>query len=202
MKDSKKPLNFILIGPPGSGKGTQAKLLLKKFKNLYYIYLGEIFRSLYKSNTDAGDKIKEIAEKGGLQPEELAIALWMHEITFNLRKGRGFLLDGSPRKVGEAKALFNFLKFLDKLKTTTLFLIDISEKESLKRLAQRVDAETGKAIKRKDDSPQKIKLRWRLYNKETVPAINYMKKHGCRVIRINGEQPIEKVFKDILKHIK
>jgi adenylate kinase len=202
MRDSKKLLNFILIGPPASGKGTQAKLLLKKFRTLHYVYPGEIFRSLFRANTDVGKRIKEIGDGGGLQSEELAITLWMHEISFNVKTGQGFLLDGSPRKIKEAESLFNFLKFLDKIKTTTLFLIDISEKESLRRLTRRVDAATGKEIKRADDDKKRIKLRWFLYKKQTIPAISHMKKRGCRTIKINGEQPIEKVFKDILKVIK
>lgn len=202
MRGSKKPLNFILIGPPASGKGTQAKLLLRKFKGLHYVYPGEIFRSLFKANTDVGERIKKIGESGGLQSEDLAMTLWMYEISFNVKKGKGFLLDGSPRKVKEAESLFNFLKFLDKIKTTLLFLIDISEKESYKRLTRRVDAVTGKEIKRADDDKERIKLRWNLYKGQTKPAINHMKKRGCRVIKINGEQPIEKVFKDILKHIR
>lgn len=202
MRGSKKPLNFIIIGPPGSGKGTQAKLLLKRFKGLHYVYPGDIFRALFNANTDAGDRIKKIGESGGLQPEELATTLWMYEISFNVKKGYGFLLDGSPRKPKEAEALFNFLKFLDKLKTTILFLINVSEKESFKRLTKRVDVATGKEIKRADDDKKKIKLRWSLYKKETIPAINYMRRKSCRLIEVNGEQSIENVFKDILKAIR
>ncbi len=201
MKDSKN-LNFIIIGPPGSGKGTQAKLLLKKFKGLYYVYPGEIFRTLFKANTDAGNRIKKIGESGGLQPEDLATTLWMYKISFNVRDGQGFLLDGSPRKIKEAESLYNFLKFLDRIKNTILFVLHISEKESYKRLIRRVDAATGKAIKRVDDDKKKINLRWNLYKKETIPAIDYMKKKKCKVVKINGEQSIEKVFKDILKVIK
>jgi len=201
MKDSKN-LNFIIIGPPGSGKGTQAKLLLKKFKGLYYVYPGEIFRTLFKANTDAGNRIKKIGESGGLQPEDLATTLWMYKISFNVRDGQGFLLDGSPRKIKEAESLYNFLKFLDRIKNTILFVLHISEKESYKRLIRRVDVATGKAIKRADDNRKKINLRWNLYKKETLPAIDYMKKKKCKVVEINGEQSIEKVFKDILKAIK
>lgn len=196
-----KVLNFILIGPPGCGKGTQAKLLLKKFKNLYYVYPGEVFRTLFSLNTDAGNRIKKIGEQGGLQSEDFAITLWMHDIAFNVKEGQGFLLDGSPRKIKESESLYNFLKFLDRVKTTTIFLIDISEKESYKRLAHRIDAATGKVIKRIDDNRGKIDLRWALYKKDTISAINYIKKY-CKMVKINGEQPIEKVFKDILKAIK
>lgn len=193
--------NFILIGPPGSGKGTQAKLLLKKFKNHYYICLGEIFRKMFKLNTDVGNRIKKIGESGGLQPEEFAIDAWMHEISFHVKENQGFLLDGSPRKVDEAKSLCSFLKFLNRTKTTIVFLINISEKESYKRLANRIDAATGKAIKRADDNKKRIDLRWSLYKKDTILALNYIKKY-CRLVKINGEQSIENVFKDILKHIR
>lgn len=182
--------NFILIGPPGSGKGTQAKLLLKKLKQHYYVYPGEIFRKLFSLNTDAGNRIKKIGEKGDLQPEEFAITMWMHEISFHVKENQGFLLDGSPRKIGEAKSLYKFLKFLDRIKTTIILLINISEKESYKRLTNRVDAATGKAIKRTDDNKKKIDLRWELYRKDTVPALNYIKRY-CRVVEINGEQPID-----------
>ncbi|MCX6730174.1 MAG: nucleoside monophosphate kinase [Candidatus Portnoybacteria bacterium] len=201
MKGSKKPINFILIGPPGCGKGTQAKLLLKKFKNHYYVYPGEIFRKLFSLNTDAGNRIKKIGESGGLQPEDFAITLWMHEIAFNVKENQGFLLDGSPRKIGESDSLFNFLKFLDRIKTTIVFLVDISKKESYKRLSNRVDATTGRAIKRVDDSKKRIDLRWKLYEEDTVPAINRIKKH-CKMVKINGEQSIENVFKDISKNIR
>jgi adenylate kinase len=201
MKGSKKPLNFILIGPPGSGKGTQAKLLLKKFKKLYYVYPGEIFRQLFSLNTDAGNRIKKIGESGGLQPEDFAITLWMHEISFHVKENQGFLLDGSPRKIGESKSLYDFLKFLDRTKTTKLFFIDISKKESYKRLSHRIDAKTGKAIQRADDDKKRIDLRWKLYKKDTVPAINLIKKY-IKFIKIDGEQSIENVFKDILKEIR
>ena len=201
MKDSKKPKNFILIGPPGCGKGTQAKLLLKKFKSHYYISPGEIFRKLFSLNTAAGNRIKKIGESGGLQPEEFAITLWMHEISFYVKEGQGFLLDGSPRRIKESESLYNFLKFLDRVKTSIIFLINISKKESYKRLTNRIDAVTGKKIKRADDGKKKIGLRWTLYEKDTVSAVNWIKKH-CRVVKINGEQSIENVFKDILKAIK
>lgn len=193
--------NFILIGPPGCGKGTQAKLLLKKFKSLYYVYPGEIFRKLFSLNTDAGNRIKKIGEQGGLQSEEFAITLWMHDIAFNVKEGQGFLLDGSPRKTKESKSLYNFLKFLNRVKTTAIFLIDISEKESYKRLSNRVDAMTGAIIKRADDDKKRITKRLALYKKDTIPAINFIKKY-CKLVKINGEQSVENVFKDILKHIK
>lgn len=193
MKASKKKiLNFILIGPPGSGKGTQAKLLLKRFKNYYYISTGKLFRRLAETKTDVGERIKKVVESGGLPFDDLATTLWMYEIAFNVKKNQGIVADGFPRRLQEAKDLDDFLQFLDRKKNTYFFLIDISEKEALKRLPKR-----GRA----DDETKDIKKRFRLYGKRTIPAINYFKKQGF-LIKINGEQPIEKVFKDILKVIK
>ncbi|PJE57589.1 MAG: adenylate kinase [Candidatus Portnoybacteria bacterium CG10_big_fil_rev_8_21_14_0_10_38_18] len=201
MKDSKKILNFIIIGPPGSGKGTQAKLLLKQFGNLYYISTGDLFRKLSATKSDTGKRVKKIVYSGGLPMDEIAITLWMHEIIFKVKENQGILGDGFPRRISEAKSINKLLEFLGRKKNTCFFLIDISEKESYRRLVRRVDAATGKEIKRADDEKKDIKLRWKLYRQRTVPAIKYLKKN-CRLIRINGEQPIEKVFKDILKTIK
>lgn len=188
----KKILNFVLIGPPGSGKGTQAKLLVRHFGNLYYISTGQLFRKLVKEKTHTGEKIKETLESGGLIFDDLATTLWMHEIAFNVKKNQGIVADGFPRRLQEAKDLDAFLEFLDRKENTLIFLIHISEKEALKRLPKR-----GRA----DDETKDIKKRFRLYRKRTIPAINYFKEQG-RLIKINGEQSIENVFKDILKAIK
>ena len=187
-----KILNFVLIGPPGSGKGTQAKLLAKHFDNLHYISTGQLFRKLVKEKTHTGEKIKETLESGGLIFDDLATTLWMYEIAFNVKKNQGIIADGFPRRLQEARDLDAFLKFLDRKKNTYFFLIGISEKEALKRLPKR-----GRA----DDEIKDIKRRFALYRKRTVPAMNYFKKQGL-LIKINGEQSIENVFKDILKAIK
>lgn len=191
MKGS-KPKNFILIGPPGSGKGTQAKLLLKKFKSYYYISTGQLFRNLAGKKTDVGERVKTVVESGGLPFDDLATTLWMYEIAFNVKKNQGFIADGFPRRLQEAKDLDEFLKFLNREKNTKFLLLEISEKEALKRLPKR-----GRA----DDERKDIRRRFDLYRKRTIPAINYLRKH-CNLIYINGEQLIVKVFKDILKAIK
>jgi adenylate kinase len=195
MKGSKKKiLNIILMGPPACGKGTQAKLLLKKYKNYFYISTGQLFRKLVKEKTHTGEKIKETLEKGGLIFDDLATTLWMYEIAFNVKKNQGIIADGFPRRIQEAKDLDEFLKFLDRKKNTKFFLIEISEKEACKRL------KIGKRG-RADDEIGDIKRRFRLYRKRTIPALNYFKKQGF-LIKINGEQTRENVFKDILKAIK
>lgn len=196
MKDfkimKKGAKNFILIGPPGSGKGTQAKLLLKKFKNHYYISTGQLFRRLTQKKTDVGEKIKSVVESGGLPFDDLSTTLWMYDIAFNVKKNQGIVADGFPRRLQEAIDLDEFLKFLNRKEKTLIFLIQISEKEALKRLPKR---------NRADDEIKDIKKRFALYRKRTIPAINYLKKH-CNLVYINGEQTRANVFKDISKNIK
>jgi len=192
MRVSKKPLDFILIGPPGSGKGTQAKLLLKKFPNSYYVSTGQLFRKLSAEKTDVGERVKTVVESGGLPFDDLATTLWMYEIAFNVKKNQMILADGFPRRLQEAKDLDAFLDFLERKNNTLFLLLDISEKEALERLPKR-----GRA----DDDVGDIKKRFRIYRQRTIPAMNYLKKH-CRLIAINGEQSIENVFRDILKAIK
>src|SRR4030042_4564838 len=190
MKGS-KPKNFVIIGPPGSGKGTQAKLLLKKFPDAYYVSTGHLFRELSKEKTDVGERVKTVVESGGLPFDDLATTLWMYKIAFNVRKNQRILADGFPRRLQEAKDLDAFLNFLERKNNTLFLLLDISEKEALKRLPKR-----GRA----DDDIKDIKKRFRIYRQRTIPAMDYLKKH-CRLITINGEQSIKDVFRDILKAI-
>ncbi len=106
-----KPINFVLIGRSGCGKGTQAKLLMERFANLFYISSGDLFRDLAKQETDAALKIKEVIESGGLPFEDLAVCLWMHKIAYEVKREQGVLMDGAPRRLMEAKALDNFYEF-------------------------------------------------------------------------------------------
>lgn len=180
------------MGPPGSGKGTQAKRLLKRFKGYHYISTGQLFRRLIEENTDAGQRVKKIVESGGLPYDDLATTLWMYDIAFNVKRNQGIMADGFPRRLQEAIDLDNFLSFLQRKKNTKFILIDISEKEALKRLPKR-----GRA----DDEKRDIKRRFDVYRKKTIPALNHFQKQGL-LIKINGEQSREKVFQDILKEIK
>ncbi len=188
------------MGPPASGKGTQAELLLKKFPSYFYISTGKLFRKLVREKTHTGEKIKDTLESGGLIFDDLATTLWMYEIAFNVKKEQGIVADGFPRRLQEAKDLDEFLKFLERKDNTYFFLIDISEKEAFKRLVKGRLEKGGRRIKRADDEIEDIKRRFRLYRQRTIPAMNYFKKQGF-LIKIDGEQSIKKVFKDILRKI-
>jgi len=216
-----KPFNFTLIGRSGSGKGTQAKLLMKHFGNLFYVSTGDLFRDLSKANTDTSIRIQKIVKQGGLPIDDLASALWMHKLAYELKEEQGFILDGAPRRVNEAQTLDRFLDFLERKETTFNLLIDISREEGFNRLSKRrickkcgrlipwvnefkdlkvCDKCGGELITRPDDTSEAINSRLDFYEEQVVPTVKYYEDQG-RLVKINGEQSIEDVFKEILKKI-
>ena len=217
-----KPLNFTLIGRSGSGKGTQAKLLMKHFGNLFYVSTGDLFRDLSKADTDTSMRVQKIVKQGGFPFDDLAVALWMHELAYNLKENEGFILDGAPRRVTEAQTLDRYLDFLERKETCFNLLIDISRQEAFDRLSKRrickkcgrlipwvgefkkikvCDKCGGELITRADDTSEAINNRLDNYEKRVVPTVKYYEEQD-RLIKINGEQSIEDVFKDILKVLK
>lgn len=183
------PLNLILIGRSGSGKGTQAELLVKYLGNLYYISSGQLFRDLSKQKTDLGRLTKVLVEKGGLPPDELAIALWLHDIAYHVTPHQGIIFDGAPRKLDETKHLESILKFMGRFDDTKVLLIEISRDEAIKRLKLRA---------RNDDSDEAIGNRLDFYDEHVTKVVGYFGELG-KLIRINGEQSVEKIHEDIKK---
>lgn len=222
MLESKKLL-IILLGPPGSGKGTQAKLLVKKF-GLEYFGSGDSLRARQKLDDFTGKKLKKVMRKGELVPSFIISKLWIDKLGKFKKKIRlnGFAIDGSPRKMLEAKLFDEAMRWYEWQKRAKVILIDISRKESLNRLTKRrickkcgrlipwlgalkklkkCDKCAGPLITRQDDRPGAIKKRLEEFKNEVMPVINYYKKQG-KLIKINGEQSIKRVFKDILKALK
>ncbi len=215
-------ISLNLIGRSGSGKGTQAKLLMEHFGNLFYLSTGDLFRDLAEKDTLAGKKINKIIDEGGLPFDDLAIALLLHEISYNIKEGQGILFDGATRRIGEAKVLDSFLVWLGKEKNFHPILIDISRKEAFERLTKRrickkcgrlipwvegfkklkvCDKCGGELVAREDDNPNSIKNRLDFFDKRVIKVIDYYREKG-KLIEIDGEQPIKDVFDDILKALK
>ncbi|MBI3638596.1 nucleoside monophosphate kinase [Candidatus Wolfebacteria bacterium] len=217
------PKIIIVIGPPGSGKGTQADLLIKKFK-LRYLGSGSLLRARAKKRDFTGKKIDSYLSKGFRMSTPVIFKMWMDKFESfkNDPKFKGFVFDGSPRTLSEAELLEEALKWYGWGRDMKFFFIDISEKEAINRLTKRricseckkiipyldgfknlkkCDRCGGKLKKRADDTMAGIKERLHWFKLEVRPAIDfYKKKKGF--YRIDGKQSIEETFKDILKGLK
>lgn len=217
-----KPFSFALIGRSGCGKGTQAELLMKHFGNLFYVSTGSLLRDLAKLDTSAGKETKKLLDSGNLIPDFLIIGLWMRELCVGLKDEQGVLFDGAPRRLSEAPQMDKFLEFLEKKDTFFPILIDISRQEAFDRLTKRRICKNcgkiipwvgdfkkmekcpdcgGELVNRPDDKPEAINNRLDYFDKDVAEVVDYYKKDG-RLITVNGEQPIEDVFKDILKAVE
>lgn len=220
---NRNPLVIILLGKSGCGKGTQAQLLQKKF-GLEYIGSGDLLRARAKKDDFIGKKLTETMKKGGLIPTPFIFKLWLDKIEELKEKQnlKGFVMDGNPRKILEAYLIDETLKAFDWDKNIKIILVDISNKEAIWRLIKRRICENckeivpfvgdlkkvekcpkckGKLIQRSDDTIESAKNRLTWFKKEVQPIINYYRKSG-RLIKIDGEGSIEKVFQNTLKAIK
>lgn len=176
-------MKLIIFGPPGSGKGTQAKLLCKDFK-VKHISTGEIFRYEYNKKTKLGIEAHDkYWEKGNLCPDEITNKI----IIKNLPKDN-YLLDGYPRTIEQGK-------FLDKYnKPNFVIVLDVPYHILKARLLNRAKIEG-----RSDDNLETIKERFKVHRKQTQQLLNYYKD---RIILINGDRKIEEIEKDIIENIK
>ncbi len=186
-----KPINLILIGRSGSGKGTQAELLVEYLGNIHYVSSGQLFRNLSTQETDIGRRTKVIVEEGGLPPDELAIALWLHNIAYHVAPEQGIIFDGAPRKLDEARHLESILKFMDRFNDAKVLLIEISKDEAVKRLKLRA---------RNDDNVETIKNRLDFYDEHVVKVVQYFESLD-KLIKINGEQSIKAIFEEIKRKL-
>lgn len=219
----KKTKVIILLGPPGSGKGTQAKLLQKKF-SLKYVGSGDLLRARKKKRDFTGRKIAQCIDKGNRVPTPVIFKMWMDKFeTFKKDSGfKGMVIDGSPRSLYEAEMLEMALEWYDWNKYKKSLFIKISPKESIWRLTKRrmckkcgkiipyigefrklkkCDKCGGAFVVRADDTVKGVKERLGWFKTDVLPSINYYRKKGV-LKEINGEQAIEGVFRDILKAIK
>lgn len=175
-----------ITGPPGSGKGTQAKMISKKFK-IKHISAGDILRKETKKKTSVGKRLEGYMDKGELAPNKI-----VNEIVLKTLKGKkSFILDGFPRDVPQAKEV------LGKIKIDLVINLNVGKNVVVKRLLKRAKIEG-----RDDDTPKVIRHRFKVYNDETKPLLNYYIKMGYTIINIDGNGSPRKIFKDLCKILK
>lgn len=178
--------NLILFGPPGSGKGTQSEKLVEKY-DLIHLSTGNLLRQEIKDKTPLGIEAKNFIDKGQLVPDEVVIGM-VDSYFDQHRDAKGFLFDGFPRTVAQAKALDNLLE-LKKTEIGKVLILDVNEEELIKRLVNR-----GKTSGRSDDMDEQVQRnRQEVYKKETLPVAAYYAK-AKKVANIDGMGDIAAIF--------
>lgn len=206
-------MKIVLLGAPGSGKGTQAALIAKELA-IPHISTGDIFRDNIKRGTELGLKIKAIIDAGDLCPDELTIAIVKNRLLEEDCKN-GYLLDGFPRNIAQAKALDECVA-PDKVIELAIPIKKLMHRLTGRRscascknsfhidfLGDRKDCPTcgGDLFIRADDNEESVRERLDVYKKQTAPLIDYYGKQG-KLIVVNADLPIEKVFDEIIKVVK
>lgn len=214
------PTYIVLLGPPGAGKGTQAKVLAEKF-NLPHISSGDIFRENIKNDTELGQLAKTYISKGELVPDDVTIAM-IRERFSRADCVNGAILDGFPRTPAQADALCEMLKSFNG-KVNLVPFITAPVEVLIERLAGRwtcrvcgrvyherfnppkkaglCDVDDGELYQREDDKAETVVHRIEVYQSQTAPLIDYYKERGV-LAQINGFAPIEEVSAQLMTALK
>ncbi len=211
---------YVLLGPPGAGKGTQAAIIAERC-GIPHISSGNLFRDNLQNDTPLGVKAREFMQKGELVPDDVTIAMVEERLTCPDCQN-GALLDGFPRTPEQAEALDLFLERLGSTVTKVPFIYVDSE-ELLERLSGRwicreqghtyhmrynppknekiCDVDGSELYQREDDALETVKQRIRVYEEQTAPLIDYYQKKGL-LVQINGTKSIKEVTSLLLAAIK
>jgi adenylate kinase len=182
------PLDVLLLGVQGSGKGTQAKRIASDY-GLAHIATGDILRAAMAEGTPLGLRVKPIYDAGELVPDDLMIEL-IRERLQSADTGNGFILDGFPRTMAQADALDEMLSEIDR-PLAVVFELQVPLDVAIERLSKRA-VEEG----RRDDTPDAIAKRIELYNQETAPLVSHYRLAG-NLVGIHGDRPATEVFAEI-----
>lgn len=209
-------MKIIMLGAPGAGKGTQAKRIAKKY-NIPHISTGDIFRANIKEGTELGKKAKEYMDKGELVPDDITIGMLLDRIHKSDCKD-GFVLDGFPRTIPQAKSLTEALSKLNE-SIDYAINIDVPDESIITRMSGRraclscgstyhikysapkkeniCDNCGSELVIRDDDKPETVKKRLDVYHKQTQPLIDYYDSEKI-LASVDGTKDMEEVFLDII----
>ena len=177
--------NIIIFGKPGSGKGTQANFLKEKY-SLYHISTGDLFRKNISNKTKLGIEAKSYLDNGDLVPDSVTIKMLENEVLQN-KKVKGYIFDGFPRTLAQAKSLDTFLNSIN-LKINATIALDVDENELITRLLDR-----GKTTNRSDDQDlEKIQNRFNEYNNKTSILIDFYDKQG-KFCSVDGKGSVDDI---------
>ncbi len=208
-------MRLILLGPPGCGKGTQAEIISIKFR-VPHISTGDILRDNVKRKTDIGNNAKGYMDAGKLVPDNIIIEMIKDRLASEDCKN-GFLLDGYPRTIAQAKSLDDLLEQIN-MKLDYIINIDVNDEDIINRISKRLscpncgevynliykkpkkemscDSCGTRLYQRADDKEEVVKNRLDVYRKQTAPLLSY---YGEKIINVDGSKNIEQVTNDVLK---
>lgn len=181
-------LNIIIFGPPGAGKGTQSERIIERYR-LTHLSTGDILRNEIKNETKLGILAKSYMDKGALVPDAVVIDMLKNKIEEN-RFSKGFVFDGFPRTLAQAKSLDEMLNKAE-IPISIVVSLDVKDDELINRLVKR-GAESG----RSDDNEEVIVQRLNVYKQQTMPLIDYYKNQG-KLGSVHGVGSIDEIFKKI-----
>jgi adenylate kinase len=181
-------VNILLLGPQGSGKGTQAKRISEAY-GIPHIASGDMLRAAMAAATELGRRVKPIYDRGDLVPDELMIELIRERLSQDDTEN-GFALDGFPRTLPQAEALDPMLREIGK-ELTVVFVLQLPNGVCIERLTKRAQLEG-----RVDDTPEAIAKRLEIYRRETEPLIEWYRIRS-NVVTVHAERSVNEVFAEI-----
>ncbi len=211
-------MNLILLGAPGAGKGTQGALLAER-RNLRRLSTGDLLRDAAREGTPLGLKAKSYMDAGELVPDDVILGL-VREVVTGDEDAAGFIFDGFPRTLPQAKGLDTLLAEIGK-PLDAVIVIDVPDDQLVKRLSGRrtcaecgtiynvyfdpprtpgiCDACGGTLVERPDDAAETVRRRLEVYREQTEPLIAYYEESDTPVRRIDGDRGVEEVQSDVLE---
>lgn len=213
-------MRLLFFGPPGVGKGTQAAMLSQEF-GIPHISTGEMLRNAVAAGTELGRKAKAIMDSGRLVPDDIMIAI-VRDVLRSPKAAEGFILDGFPRTLAQAKALATIFTELN-IRDYTVVNFEVDDEEIVRRLTSRLvcqkegkvfNTETdgvtkdspcpecgARLIQRDDDKEETIRQRLKVYHSTTEPVINYYEKTAA-VVTVDGSGSVDLVNREIKMLLK
>lgn len=182
------PLDVVILGPPGAGKGTQAKLIASD-AGIPHVNTGDMLRAERDAGTELGRLVEAVLARGDLVPDELVMQLIRDRLS-QPDTAPGFVLDGFPRTLAQAEGLDRLLEELDR-ELTVVLQFQIPDERAVERLVGRA-AQEG----RNDDSPEVIRHRLDLFHEQTEPLVEYYRARGL-LVGIHADRSVEEVFSEV-----
>jgi adenylate kinase len=183
------PLDVLILGPPGAGKGTQGKLVAAE-EGIPHINTGDMFRAECAAGSELGQRVRAVLDDGDLVPDDVTIEVVRGRLGQDDTAG-GFVLDGFPRTLTQAEALDRVLAELDRGELCAVLDFQVSDEIALQRLLGRARVEG-----RSDDTPDKIQHRLDVYHEQTEPLVDYYRTRGL-LVGIHADRTVEEVFAEV-----